>query len=87
MKKRILIISLIALSFLAIACTPQELQCEQDSDCVAAACCHASSAVNKEFAPNCAGILCSASCEPGTLDCSQGKVACVKNECQVVLNE
>jgi len=87
MKKRILLITLIAISLLAIACTPKESQCQVDSDCVAATCCHASNAINKEFAPSCEGILCSSSCEPGTLDCSQAKVACVKNKCTVVLNE
>ena len=83
MKKINLIISLLVVMFL-VSCTPSELECRQDSDCVANKCCHSDGAVNKAYAPDCEGILCSANCEDGTLDCGQGKIACVQNTCKVV---
>ena len=55
--------------------------------CVPASCCHASECVLKSEAPNCSGILCSMSCEPGTLDCGQGRCEYVDGECGVVWNE
>ena len=75
---------------LLVACANQaptsssKKSCFVDSDCVPAACCHASHAVNKEFAPKCAGMFCSQECAPGTIDCGQGQIKCVKNECEVV---
>ncbi len=64
---------------------PDELQCTQDSDCVAAVCCHATQAVNKDNAPDCSGILCSANCEENTMDCGQAKAKCIENACTVVV--
>jgi hypothetical protein len=64
---------------------PSEKFCEVDTDCVADSCCHADGAVNKENAPECIGVLCSLSCEPNTLDCGQGSVRCVENECVAVI--
>lgn len=59
--------------------------CMVDSECVKATCCHADSCVNRQFAPNCTGTVCTMECKPGTLDCGQGSCACVKNECKAVL--
>ncbi len=73
--------------FLILSCTPAEKQCSADRDCVSAQCCHAADAVNKDYAPDCRGILCTQVCQPGTIDCNQGEIKCIKNECAVVLNE
>ncbi|MBI2662659.1 hypothetical protein HYX11_04335 [Candidatus Woesearchaeota archaeon] len=88
MKKYSLLIFSI-LSLLLISCTPSipsEKSCTQDSDCVPATCCHANQSINKNYAPNCQNILCSMGCEPNTLDCSQGEIKCVNNECTILFN-
>lgn len=79
------IISVLLISLFLISCTPAEKACTVDADCVPAACCHAVDAVNKENAPDCRGVLCTAVCEPGTLDCGQGEVKCVSGQCKAVL--
>ena len=84
MVKKIILLLVLAL-FITSCGVAKEKQCTQDSDCRAASCCHASDAVNIENAPDCKGILCSQQCEPNTIDCGQGFVKCVENECQVVL--
>ncbi len=81
--KKILILCLFLI--LVVGCVPAEKKCSSDNDCVPATCCHASEAVNKEHAPDCAGRLCTAVCEPGTIDCGQGEIKCVEGECEVVL--
>lgn len=92
MKQLSLILTLILIFFLSISlisCTSStstEKSCTQDSDCVPATCCHANASINKEFAPTCQNVLCSMGCEENTLDCSQGQVKCVNNECSVVFN-
>lgn len=58
--------------------------CEADSDCVPSSCCHPSSCVTIAFAPDCAAISCTASCE-GPLDCGAGSCGCVSNRCRIVL--
>ncbi len=65
----------------------EKLSCESDSDCVPAACCHSDSAVSKKHAPDCKDTFCTAVCTPKTLDCNQGKIKCIKNQCRVVLND
>ena len=59
--------------------------CSVDNDCVKASCCHATDVVNKENAPDCSGIMCTMSCEPGTLDCSQGQIKCLEGICTAIL--
>jgi len=59
--------------------------CTSDSDCVPASCCHPNSCVAKEQAPQCKGIMCTMSCEPGTLDCMQGNCICENNQCKAML--
>lgn len=92
-KMKKLLIVLISLSLLLLSsCNstmiiPDEKQCTSDDQCVAATCCHASEAVNSANAPNCQGILCTAVCEPGTLDCGQGELKCLNGGCTVVLFE
>jgi hypothetical protein len=73
---------------LILGCTqvsPEKL-CELDAECVASACCHADDAVNKDYAPECGDLFCTSECQPNTLDCQQGEVKCIKNECVAVLN-
>mgnify|MGYP006929348154 CR=1 FL=1 len=60
-------------------------ECSIDADCVKATCCHASSCVNIENAPDCSGIYCSQECQPGTLDCGQGSCGCVNKKCEAVI--
>ena len=82
----ILLVGLIVL----VGCAPTiplQFQCETANDCVPAECCHSSLAVNSAYAPDCENAICTASCEPGTLDCGQGSIECISNMCQVVLNE
>lgn len=59
-------------------------ECNTDSDCVPASCCHAKACVSASNAPVCKGMMCTMNCEPGTLDCG-GKCACVNNKCSAQL--
>jgi len=63
----------------------QENTCQNKLDCVPTTCCHANSCINRNYKPDCKDIGCSAVCEPGTMDCSQGYCDCVKNECKAIL--
>jgi len=63
----------------------EEKKCSVDDDCVAATCCHASEAVNVNYAPNCGGVFCTQECVPGTLDCGQGEINCVDGRCTVII--
>ena len=88
MKKIFLFLSLLAiLSILLVACTPAEKQCSADAQCVPVQCCHAADAVNEQYGPNCRGLLCTAECVPGTIDCRQGSIKCISGECTVIKNE
>jgi hypothetical protein len=72
--------------FLTSCITPHpEKKCFHDSDCVPAVCCHPADTVNKENAPLCEKIMCSQECVPHTLDCGQGEIKCIKNECKIIL--
>ncbi|MDP3639840.1 MAG: hypothetical protein Q8R53_01405 [Nanoarchaeota archaeon] len=76
-------------SLFLLGCTsiPPEKSCSVAADCVPASCCHAQDAVNQEYKPDCSGALCTAVCEPGTLDCGQGEIQCRKRACAVVVIE
>lgn len=87
MMKKIIMLAVLIVSLFLIACVPEEKQCNEDVDCAPSVCCHASDAVNRDFAPDCAGQLCTAECVSGTIDCGQGQVECFDNECQVTWNE
>ena len=65
----------------------ERLACSSAADCVPAGCCHSDSAVNKNFSPNCADIVCSAVCEPNTMDCGQAKPICKFGKCSVEVIE
>ncbi|MBU1202761.1 hypothetical protein KKH39_01830 [Patescibacteria group bacterium] len=56
--------------------------CESDDDCVPATCCHPTRVVNKNYAPDCAAVACTFSCE-GPLDCGAGHPACENNKCVI----
>ena len=66
---------------------PNELYCEQDSDCVGAVCCHADSCVNVGSAPDCVGAICTQIFAECTLDNGVNKCKCVENRCTFVLGE
>lgn len=93
MKEKILLFVFgVFLLFGVISCSPSstnsipaERQCAVDADCVPAECCHAKSAVNKNFAADCSEMFCTMECAPETLDCGQGEVKCVEGECKVVI--
>ncbi|MBU0456886.1 MAG: hypothetical protein ABH824_04895 [Nanoarchaeota archaeon] len=89
MKKILSLLGLITLLVFLTSCSfvPAEKKCSADKDCVPASCCHAKDAVNKEHGPDCAGMLCTAVCEPETIDCGQGDIKCVSGECKAVMKE
>ncbi len=62
-------------------------ECKEDKDCVPAQCCHPVSCINKRFAPNCKGIMCTMECRAGTMDCGYGRCVCNKNRCEVKWNK
>ncbi len=86
---KIFITCILSVFLLVISCAPlpPEKSCTTAADCVPAACCHAQNAVNQEYKPDCSETLCTAVCEPRTLDCGQGEIQCVRGECTVVLTE
>ncbi len=59
-----------------------EKNCNVDSDCVPVSCCHANDVVNKENAPSCENLKCTASCET-ILDCGQGRPVCNDGQCGI----
>ena len=75
---------LLAAAVLVLSCAPSAEQCSADSDCVPAQCCHPTGTVNKNYAPDCSGVFCTAVCEPGTLDCGQGEIKCLSGKCAAV---
>lgn len=65
--------------------TDQIEECQTDSDCVPATCCHPEQCVAKEKAPNCGVLFCSQVCQ-GPLDCEAGSCGCINNKCGVIQN-
>ena len=63
----------------------EQLTCKEDSDCVAAECCHPRAVVNKKYGPNCGEIACTMNCE-GPLDCGAGFPVCDKGMCVIAVN-
>lgn len=61
--------------------TDENSKCDTDADCVKNACCHATACVNKEFTPQCDGVMCTLDCRGGTMDCGWGKCLCVDGKC------
>ena len=89
MKTIFIFLSLLSV-LLVVGCgtsVSEELQCSSDLDCVPNACCHADGTVNKAFAQDCSGMLCTMDCVPDTLDCGQADLKCLEGQCQVVWRE
>ncbi len=88
MRKIMIMFLLLSVAMFLVACSgssvPAEKVCVEDSECVAAECCHSSDSVNEDYAPDCQGVLCSAECAANTLDCGQAKSRCVEGACTVV---
>lgn len=57
--------------------------CNIAEDCVPAECCHPTTVVNKNYAPDCAAAPCDFSCQ-GPLDCGVGKPDCQNNRCIIL---
>ena len=57
--------------------------CATDADCAPAACCHATACTARANAPSCSGLMCTETCEPGTLDCGQARCVCLGGRCGV----
>jgi hypothetical protein len=49
-----------------------DVPCQQDSDCVRATCCHATTCVAASARPDCSATACTADCRAGTMDCNGG---------------
>jgi len=84
--KKLIGFLLVLLTFLIVGCSgvDEELACNTDVDCVPDKCCHADNTVNKGFGPDCTGQLCTAECVPETIDCGQGEIKCIENQCRVL---
>lgn len=88
MKKRNFLIGLLVLIVLISGCIsnikdiPPEKYCEKNSDCVPNKCCHPNKVINKKFAPNCEGTICTTVCS-SILDCREWKAICKNNACEV----
>ena len=80
----------VTLSLLFIACGSSvnggEDACTVDSDCVPAACCHATACGAASNAPDCSDVGCSADCRAGTIDCG-GSCFCQAGRCAAHLME
>ncbi|MCX6711738.1 MAG: hypothetical protein NT139_01720 [Candidatus Woesearchaeota archaeon] len=85
-KLGFLAVILLILPILIVGCTNQidlgKTFCNEESDCVAEQCCHPTSAVNKNFAPDCRGLSCSEVCL-GPLDCGTGEIKCINSICTI----
>lgn len=60
--------------------------CSVNEDCVPDSCCHPTSCITKNNAPDCLGTMCTMECRGGTLDCGQGNCECINNKCEAVFN-
>lgn len=49
-----------------------DVTCQQDSDCVKATCCHATTCIAASARPDCTSAACTADCRAGTMDCNGG---------------
>jgi hypothetical protein len=61
-----------------------EIDCQQDSDCVKATCCHATTCVAASARPDCTSASCTADCRAGTMDCNGGCL-CQAGKCAAKL--
>lgn len=63
---------------------PTDVPCGQDSDCVKATCCHATTCVAASARPDCSSVACTADCRAGTMACNGGCV-CDSGKCAAKL--
>ena len=61
-----------------------DVACTQDSDCVRATCCHATTCVAASVRPDCSSVACTADCRAGTMDCNGGCL-CQAGKCAAKL--
>ncbi len=59
---------------------PVKKECETAADCTMNSCCHPTGCVPVTAKPNCAAVMCTADCQPSTLDCG-GSCGCVDGMC------
>lgn len=78
--KKLLLVFVVLLASCASVSVQQNSGCSADADCVPSSCCHSSSCVSKNNAPDCSGMFCTQVCTAGTLDCG-GSCACVNKKC------
>ncbi len=81
----IILISFVFLSEVGMLNT-LEKGCLTSNDCVPATCCHATSCIPRNQAPDCTDVFCTEVCEPGTMDCGQGHCECIEGSCKVVMD-
>ncbi len=65
---------------------PDKTGCKVDADCVPAACCHNSAAVNKEYAPDCQDMSCTGECKK-PYDCGCSEILCIEKKCTLQIKE
>jgi hypothetical protein len=61
-----------------------DVACQQDSDCVKATCCHATTCVAAGAGPDCTTVACTADCRAGSMDCNGG-CRCQAGKCAAKL--
>ena len=88
----VILLIILAFAFLLLQLKDEEktnkiIECNSNTECVPSSCCHPSSCAPLAQSPECAGIICTQECKPGTLDCNQASCQCINNKCQVVQNE
>ncbi|MBI5332299.1 MAG: hypothetical protein HZB65_01890 [Candidatus Aenigmarchaeota archaeon] len=89
-KKYLLIVLMIIAILVISGCVGQSDKIGNLSDnqtakeCAPAQCCHSTSCVLKEQAPDCSQFACTQECAPGTMDCVQGYCEFSGNKCIVV---
>ena len=81
----IVLLVIIAITLSNQTTIPIQGECIKDSDCAPAQCCHPTSCVPKDKAPDCSEVFCTMECRQGTMDCGQGYCACIDNKCQAVI--
>ena len=87
MNKRGLILEIIVIGILLVVgffWFIDEWNSNEKEACVPASCCHASECVWESESPDCGDIMCTMSCESGTMDCGQGHCEIAGNKCRLV---
>ncbi|MCK4997439.1 hypothetical protein KAS08_03970 [Candidatus Pacearchaeota archaeon] len=64
-----------------------KLENYMEESCIPATCCHATTCVNENLAPDCSEIMCTMECVPETMDCGQGSCKWENGNCEVEWNE